>query len=162
MVLFLIVCSVSTLFFHLWVVYYGHFYLLLCVFSVCVSDALMFPKDISPSARVPQSCGFVNVACKCWLGYRRIGPKLSPPCWRSGPQLSTSETYTSKLTSSCSEQRRFSLCVRIHRRSNPTAHCSEGVSQPFTAGSVSLSFNSSFRPKPAWGLEIYAINLLSL
>lgn len=92
-----------------------------CVFSVCVSEALMFPKDISPSSVSRKVVALWNATWKRWLGLQTHGSKSCRPCRRSGPQLRTSATYTSKLTSSCLEQRRFSLCVRIHRHSNPTA-----------------------------------------
>lgn len=128
------------LFFHLWVVLYVHFYLPpFCVFSVCVSEALMFPKDISPSSVSRKVVALWNATWKRWLGLQTHGSKSCRPCRRSGPQLRTSATYTSKLTSSRLEQRRFSLCVRIHRHGNPTAGGVGGeLHGRFTAGSVSL------------------------
>lgn len=143
---------VSTLsfFFHSWVVLYVHFYLLLCVFSVCVSEASMFPKDISLSPSVPESGGFVNLAWKCWLGYSRMVPKLWPLCWRSGPQLPTSETYASKLTSSCLEQCRFRLCVRIHRHSNPTAAGSITAVHSWFCVLILLTLPSVQNPPEVW------------
>lgn len=108
-------------FFHLWVVLYVHFYLPLLRFQCLCVRGFNVSKRHFTFVRVPQSRGFAkrNVEMLAWFADAWF--QSCRPCRSSGPQLRTSEAYGSKLTSSCLEQRRFSLCVRIHRHSNPTA-----------------------------------------
>lgn len=114
-------CFNTLFFFHLWVVLYVHFYLPLLRFQFLCVRGFNVPKRHFTFVRVPQSRGFVkrNVEMLAWFADAWF--QSCRPCRSSGTQLWTSEAYRSKLTSSCLEQRRFSLCVRIHRHSNPTA-----------------------------------------
>lgn len=105
------------------------------VVSVLSSEALMFPKDISVLF-VPQSRHLVNTTWKCPLG-----SEFQCCARRSwGDNVGEIQTYLILL-----EQCRFSLCTEVHGQ--PThphrGGGSHGVSWPFTAGSVSSSFNSS-------------------
>lgn len=122
------------------------------VVSVLSSEALMFPKDISVLF-VPQSRHLVNTTWKCSLGseFQRCARRSR------GDNVGEIQTYLILL-----EQCRFSLCTEVHGQ--PT-HPHGGGGLMAVHSWFCVLILQLFRPtfgKHVRGLEIYAINLLSL